>query len=119
MLGLLPRDIRWIAGVLKQTYSGNITIVPRVTLTDYKNLLTNVTAETFYPALQETSVQTLARLAQIRSYFGIEREFDRYYERLNRQLLCEQHYGEKEIGNAQRKVWHVPDPTLDIKKLHK
>lgn len=69
--------------------------------------------------MQETYVQTLARLAQIRSYFGIEREFDRYYERLNRQLLCEQHYGGKELGFAQRKVWHAPDPTLDIQNLHK
>ena len=119
VLGMLPRDVKWVAGVLKQTYNGDITIVPRVTLTDYKNLLTNVTPQLFVPAMQETYVLSLARLSQIRSYFGIEREFDRYYERLNRQLMCGQHFVGNEKGNGTPKVWYVPDPTIDIKNLHR
>ena len=52
------------------------------TLTDYRNLLVNVTPETYWPAFQKSYVRTLRKISHIRSYFGIEREFDRYYNKL-------------------------------------
>jgi hypothetical protein len=36
-------------------------------------------------------LHTLRKMAHIRSYFGIEREFNRYYERLRNQLRDNAH----------------------------
>jgi len=52
ILGLLPNNLRWLSGVVSQTYKGNVTIVPNPTFKDYANLLTNVTPEEFKPAIQ-------------------------------------------------------------------
>ena len=39
--------------------------------------------------LQHTYALTVSRIAHIRSYYGIEREFDRYYLRLKQKLHCQ------------------------------
>lgn len=49
-LGLLPNTMKWIANVVVQSYKGHVTIVPEPSLSDYKNLLVNVTEETYWPA---------------------------------------------------------------------
>ena len=85
-LGLLPNTMKWIANVVVQSYKGHVTVVPEPTLTDYRNLLVNVTPETYWPAFQKSYVRTLRKISHIRSYFGIEREFDRYYNKLKNQL---------------------------------
>ena len=56
-----------------------MTIVPSPTLEDYRNVLANCTPEMFHKAFQPVYVQSLRRMARIKSYFAIEKEFDRYY----------------------------------------
>ena len=49
---------------------------------DYLSLIDDVKPQSFYSSMQIVYVQSLRKMAHIRSYFGIEREFNRYYERL-------------------------------------
>ena len=69
-----------------QTYSGHVTIVPDVKLWDYVTFLSNTSAKEFSRSYQQSYVQTLSKMAHIRAYFGIEREFNRYYDRLRQEL---------------------------------
>ena len=85
-LGLLPQNLKTLAQVVVQTNKGHVTIVPEPTYRDYRDLFVNLTPETFWPVLQKQYVNTLTKIAHIRSYFGIEREFDRYYNRLKAQV---------------------------------
>ena len=47
----------------------------------------NVEKEEMQTVLQKTYVMTLNRSAHIRSWFGIEREFERYHTRLRKKEL--------------------------------
>ena len=69
-----------------QSYKGHVTIVPSPTFQDYYNILENVTPEDYYRSFVGMYVQSLRKMARIKSYFAIEREFDRYYELLKGQL---------------------------------
>ena len=72
--------------MVTQTYKGHVMIVPSPTFKDYRNLLTDVKIEDYWQSYQSVYVQSLKRIAQIKSYFWIEREFDRYYHLLKNQL---------------------------------
>lgn len=70
-----------------QSYKGHVTIVPSPTFKfDYMNLIKNVTPEQYYRSFPPIYVQSLRKMARIKSYFAIEREFDRYYNLLKCQL---------------------------------
>jgi len=66
-------------------------------------------------------------IAQIRSYYGIEREFDRYFARLKNQLRGGEALDELDKDNYvsavkntfdRTKVWDNPDPSIDIETVH-
>lgn len=59
-----------------------MTVVPSPTFADYYNILENVTPESYYRSFQSMYVQSLRKMARIKSFFAIEREFDRYYDLL-------------------------------------
>ena len=77
-------------------------------------------------------VRTLRKIAHIRSYYGIEREFDRYYKKLKFQLRA----GGQKIDHIQEldnelldiaakktfdrtKAWDNPTPELPLNIAHK
>ena len=101
LFGLLPGKVSSIASMVYLTHKGHITIVPSPTLYDYRLLLTDIGYEDYWRCHQAQYVQSLrskymlfhshanyfmAGMAHIRSYFGIEREFERYYQLLKNQL---------------------------------
>ena len=81
-LGILPNYIKSITSIIFQSYKGHVTVVPSPTPSDYWNLLQNVTPESYWRSFQMMYVQSLRKMARIKSYFAIEREFDRYYDLL-------------------------------------
>lgn len=87
-LGLLPEYIRGIMEVVIQTYRGHVTIAPSLGLHDYRRLICNVEPERASHYIQHTYALTVQRVSHIRSLYGIEREFDRYYARLKRKIHC-------------------------------
>lgn len=90
-LGLIPEYINGIAALITQTYSGHVTIAPSPSLSDYKNIITDVKPDDALRSMRYTYLLTIQRISHIRSWFGIEREFDRYYLRLKNKLRCNQH----------------------------
>ena len=51
---------------------------------DYRTVLKNITKDDFEKAIQHTFLLTMKKMPQIRSVYGIEREFERYYQRILR-----------------------------------
>ena len=71
-----------LADLVLQSYEGHVTIAPKLTLKDYSKLIKNTPLKDFESTIQHTYSQTIQRISHIRSLYGIEREFDRYYLRL-------------------------------------
>ena len=61
-------------------------ISPTPGLSDYMKLFGNVKSEEVPYVINNTYSQTVTRISHIRSLYGIEREFDRYYERLKNKM---------------------------------
>ena len=66
-----------------------MTIAPSPTLYDYKHIIEDVEVENFRECIQHTYNLTIQRIGHIRSLYGIEREFHRYYLRLKAKLGTE------------------------------
>lgn len=62
-LGMLPRQFDFLMGVLSQTYSGDITIVPDVGWDDYRRLLSNPTPEWIREATVRSERNTWSRMS--------------------------------------------------------
>ena len=102
--------------------------MPSPTLNDYKNILTDVKIEDYWPSYQAVYVQSLRKIAHIRSYFGIEREFDRYYHLLKRQLRDGTNFDEMREEDVLQlaasrtfdadKVWPNPNLHIPLEKAH-
>ena len=88
-MGLFPQYLNGLAELVTQSYQGHVTIAPRPTLYDYKRLLKDPPAEGFDAAMQETYSQVIQRISHIRAFYGVEREFDRYYMRLKSKMSCQ------------------------------
>ena len=74
---------------LEETHKGHVVIAPSPTLYDYASLLSNVEEDEFDLFMNHTYTQTVQRISHIRSLYGTEREFDRYYMRLKNKVSCE------------------------------
>ena len=124
----MPDYIRGVANIIIQSYKGHVTIVGSPGFSDYANLLKNVSKESFEKSLQEMYVQSLRKMARIKSYYKIEREFDRYYDLLKGQLrdgsdLCDLHDDQELKIKAsrtldQQKAWDNPNWSIPIEKAH-
>jgi len=79
--------LNWITALVCQSYKGHVTIVPDPTIRDYLGILENVDMKYYQPSFQSQYIQSLRKMALIKSHFGIEREFDRYYKLLKSKLL--------------------------------
>jgi len=68
-----------------QTKQCQIIVTPNLTSYDYRTVLKNISKDDFDYAIQHTFLITMGKMSQIRSVYGIEREFERYYQRLLKQ----------------------------------
>ena len=82
----MPEYIQGLADLVLQSYQGHVTISPKPKWIDYKTLVTNPSLERFDEVMQHTYGFTIQRISHIRSLYGIEREFDRYYLRLKQKM---------------------------------
>ena len=124
----MPSYIKGISSIIFQSYKGHVTIVPSPKLDDYLNLLKNVTTESYWRSFQMMYVQSLRKMARIKSYFTIEREFDRYYDLLKQQLRDGSEFtdvrDEEErkimVGRTfdKSKAWDNPNLNIPIEKAH-
>ena len=72
--------------MISETRKGHVSIVPNPTIYDYLTMMCDVPLSDVDRIISNTYTQTLTRVSHIRSLFGIEREFERYYMRLKNKV---------------------------------
>ena len=75
-LGILPTTISKIRSVLSQRYSGDITILPEVSYTQFPRVLRNPTTDFMTNAMLSGEKATWPKLSQVRNHCSIELALD-------------------------------------------
>jgi len=101
-LGIVPRQLDFILGLMSQTYQGHITIVPELSINDYGKLLANPTPEWIRECIKKSERNTWCLLSMIHHHTAIEVELDSAVQRL-RKLLTEEPQSALEIYNSKLK----------------
>jgi len=73
-------------GVLSQTYSGDVTIVPAFSWDDYRRLLSNPTPQWIKEAMARSERATWSQLSMIENHCMIELVLDEAVQRLRSEL---------------------------------
>ena len=87
-----------------QTKQCQVVITPNMTSYDYRTVLKNITKEDFDYAIQHTFLLTMKKMPLIKSVYGIEREFERYYQRILRIQTPEWIEEVQNVRNEQKKL---------------
>jgi TAG lipase/steryl ester hydrolase/phospholipase A2/LPA acyltransferase len=75
-LGVLPTTMSKLRSVLSQRYSGDITILPEVSLTQFPRVLSNPTTDFMSRAMLSGETATWPKLSQVRNHCAIELALD-------------------------------------------
>ncbi|KAI9884322.1 MAG: hypothetical protein M1823_003883 [Watsoniomyces obsoletus] len=75
-LGIFPNALTKARSVLSQKYSGDITIVPEISYTDFPRMLTNPTPEFIRAAMLTGERATWPKLSRVRNHCAIELALD-------------------------------------------
>ncbi|GAB7353613.1 hypothetical protein MBLNU459_g4029t2 [Dothideomycetes sp. NU459] len=86
-LGILPTTMSKVRSVLSQRYSGDITILPEVSYTQFPNVLRNPTVEFMVQAMLSGERATWPRLSQVRNHCAIELALDDAVQRMRTRLV--------------------------------
>ncbi|KAI5241200.1 patatin-domain-containing protein [Aureobasidium subglaciale] len=75
-LGVLPTTMSKVRSVLSQRYSGDITILPEVSYTQFPRVLMNPTTDFMARAMLSGETATWPKLSQVRNHCAIELALD-------------------------------------------
>jgi len=75
-LGVLPTTMSKLRSVLSQRYSGDITILPEVSFTQFPRVLSNPTTDFMSRAMLSGETATWPKLSQVRNHCAIELALD-------------------------------------------
>lgn len=75
-LGVLPTAMSKLRSVLSQRYSGDITILPEVSFTQFPRVLSNPTTDFMSRAMLSGETATWPKLSQVRNHCAIELALD-------------------------------------------
>jgi TAG lipase/steryl ester hydrolase/phospholipase A2/LPA acyltransferase len=75
-LGVLPTTMSKLRSVLSQHYSGDITILPEVSFTQFPRVLSNPTTDFMSRAMLSGETATWPKLSQVRNHCAIELALD-------------------------------------------
>lgn len=78
--------LRQISSIINQKYTGDITIIPDITLDDYKRLLSNPQKDWMIEARRRAERKTWAQISHIEHRCAIELTLDRCLRKLSKQL---------------------------------
>lgn len=79
-----------LSSVVKQTYKGNITIVPQFELHDFLRIISNPTPDFLSRAILQGQRATWPHISYIRNHYQIERVLDECTQKLRRELFPSQ-----------------------------
>ena len=75
--GIFPNTLTKAVSVLSQTYSGDITILPEISYSDFPSMLSNPTTEFMVEAMLRGERATWPKLSRIRNHCAIELALDK------------------------------------------
>jgi TAG lipase/steryl ester hydrolase/phospholipase A2/LPA acyltransferase len=81
-LGIFPNLVTKARSVLSQKYSGDITILPEISYSDFPRMLKNPTAEFMVQACLSGERATWPKLSRIRNHCAVELELDAAVQQL-------------------------------------
>jgi len=86
-LGVMPTTLSKVRSVLSQRYSGDITILPEVSYTEFPNVLKNPTTDFMLRAMLSGEQATWPKLTQVRNHCAIELALDDAVQRVRTRLV--------------------------------
>ncbi|KAF4594391.1 Lipase 4 [Ophiocordyceps camponoti-floridani] len=89
-LGVLPTLMTKCRGILSQNYSGDITILPAITMHDLPRVMTNPTSDFLMRLMALGERATWPKLSRIRDRCAIELALDRAVHRLRTRVVFSQ-----------------------------
>lgn len=81
-IGFLPNAISKLQSVLGQRYSGDITILPKISFANFPRVLSNPSTEFMLEAMLSGERATWPKLAEIRNHCAIELAIDKAVSRI-------------------------------------
>lgn len=81
-MGAMDKLVRQGIQFQEETNRGNVILVPDLFWKDYKLVMTNLDKQEFEKSHNYSFRLAMKNMTHIRASYGIEREFERYYQRL-------------------------------------
>lgn len=86
-LGIMPTTMSKVRSILSQRYSGDITILPEVSYSQFPNVLTNPSTDFMVQAMLSGERATWPKLSQVRNHCAIELALDDAVQRVRTRLV--------------------------------
>ncbi len=86
-LGIFPNTLTKAVSVLSQKYSGDITIFPEISYTDFPAMLKNPTSDSMQQAMLAGERATWPKMSRIRNHCAIELALDDAVQRLRARVV--------------------------------
>ena len=86
-LGIFPNTLTKAVSVLSQKYSGDITIFPEISYTDFPRMLKNPTTESMQQAMLCGERATWPKMSRIRNHCAIELALDDAVQKLRARIV--------------------------------
>ncbi|KAL8714590.1 MAG: hypothetical protein Q9220_001538 [cf. Caloplaca sp. 1 TL-2023] len=101
-IGVFPNALTKAISVLSQKYSGDITIFPEISYTDFPRMLSNPTQQTMQNAMICGERATWPKLSRIRNHCAIELALDDAVQRLRARVVFSPSQVDLRIGIPRR-----------------
>ncbi|KAK4547113.1 hypothetical protein LTR36_001334 [Oleoguttula mirabilis] len=85
-LGVFPNAMTKLRSVLGQRYSGDITIIPEISYTQFPNILMNPSADFMVQAMLNGERATWPKLSRIRNHLAVELKLDEAVARMRTRI---------------------------------
>jgi hypothetical protein len=120
-LGIFPKPMKTFLTLYNQKYDGHVTIIPKPKLGEIRKLMMNPEKGDISDAVKHSYSLTLRKISLIRAFYGVEREFDRYYTRLQAKMMAENNSDQMHIDavftqpeNTQTQLIQTPNKNAVI-----
>lgn len=97
-LGIFPNTLTKAVSVLSQKYSGDITIFPEISYTDFPRMLSNPTKESMLQAMLCGERATWPKMSRIRNHCAIELALDDAVQKLRARIVFSRSQVDLRVG---------------------
>jgi TAG lipase/steryl ester hydrolase/phospholipase A2/LPA acyltransferase len=100
-MGIFPNALTKAVSVLSQKYSGDITILPEISYTDFPRMLSNPTIEFMVKAMLSGERATWPKLSRVRNHCAIELALDEAVQKLRTRVVFSSSQADLRLGRPK------------------